>query len=522
MGDWHILPWTYQYVGAAIISITVSIYVLIKSRESHTPKYFFAFGIFAALWQVFNFLHRNAPNEYLSEIFFGLVHIFSLTGITFLFLTMLHLFMENISWEKWLVLVSVIIGTTALVGDVYDFAWTENLGWTYIVKKPWIYIYMGYLIFYVVAILITFVYIAKKYPALRIKVTLIFIGYMGISIIGTVISNLYLTMRPDAPPMDGFLTTVSFILIGLGALIPVTKIKVEGTDEISKLLHNILREVYDALPGSIIGDKFIEFQKYIIEGFGLEKIVEISENYAIKVKFGDDINDLKEIVDSITYGLEAISRILSKNINLDSYVSLINSIYSNIARDAGYAEAKRWLNTFIKKHITFLYRTGIIYKMKSFEEKFLETYCSGKLYIINSESPLKEKERFVRFKDLGIKTMYVTKYMQQIMEKPLCDYSDKNIFIKSIDPCVEDWRNESFVWKNIFEKALQENCGVIIMDCLDILILTMGKVKFDKFVGRVKDFCKNNGITFIGIINKKTVEYSLPKNMLEGGDILLR
>jgi len=521
MGEWHILPWTYQYIGAAIISLIVSIYILIKSRESIVAKYFFVFGMLVTLWQVSTFLHRNAPNAYLSGIFFGLVHIFSFTAMTFLFLAMLHLFKENISWEKWLVLVSVIVGATALIGDAYDFVWVENLGWTYIAEKPWKYLYMSYLIFFVIAMFAAFSYIVKKYPALRSKVTLIFLGYICSSIIGIAISNIYLASHPHSPPIGGFLITASLIMIGVGIMLRPTKIRVESTDKISKLISDIIQEIYESIPGSALGDKYIEFQKIMVKGLGLENIAQISENHTIRINFKGGIDDLKEIVDSMTYGLEAISHLLSRNINLDPYVNLINSVYNNIVKDAGSSEAKRWLNSFIKKHITFLYRTGTIYQIKEFEDDFLETYRNGKLYIIASENPLTEKERFVKFKDLGIKTMYVTKYMQHISEKPFYDYSDKHVYIKSVDPNAEDLSNENYLWKNIFEKALQENCGVIIMDCLDILILTMGEAKFNGFIERVKNFCKSNGMTFIGIINKKTVTYSPPKNMLEGGDILL-
>ena len=128
MNNWHLIPWTLQYLISGIAVILISAFIFTKNRRSLAYQSFF-YGICTATWVILAFLHRIAPTAEMSRFFFRIDLFFVLVGQIFLPMTILCIRNERKAY-LWLGLPAFITGIYSLIKTPYETCWS-NFGWSY-------------------------------------------------------------------------------------------------------------------------------------------------------------------------------------------------------------------------------------------------------------------------------------------------------------------------------------------------------------------------------------------------------
>ncbi len=495
---------------SALVIISVAAYVLKKSPQSWTSRYFFIFGLLIAAWQIAVFLNKNAPNVGISKNFYGIVVFTSLLGTGFLIASML-----NIPKEKWYyVLVVLPVLPFAVYGlfiQPFYMTWTTTYGWTYAFEGNFMMVIGSIAVAHTIAIMIVGAYILKKHPSLKMKIWTILFGWVVINVGGTLLTNIWLNIYPETPPFGGVINLLSFMVIARGIRLPAGEIKAETSSKITNAYLDFLATFYETLQGEELGEKIGKFTLYI-EAMGLNKLVTIKkkEIFLVNIK-GLSFEDLKACVDTLLRGLKSME--VSPAIVRKS-AKVINATYEELKK-TDPDSANEWLDEVVFNHGAFLYSHGaldIFYTGKV--PVAISKYQPGTSYLLITTSPYQQYKGISELIAWGYELLSITKYDRtklDIIEGDRC----------SILPIFTDEKKESIMElqdlnDKILNFYLKSSKAVVFIDCLDTLIISYGGSYVKNFTEHIsRDLPKENNI-LMAVVNSNIVdEHSLDdvKNM---------
>jgi hypothetical protein len=343
-----------------VVSLLVSIYVLKENVKEPSYQSFFAFGLCIAIWEITAFLHRNAPGPELSELFLRIDILFTIIAQQFLLLTILNIRGWNRLYLAIFSPLAVVLPSFFLVR--FKLYYTVY-GWSYIIlEDPISLVNLWFFYIYVIAILITLVVLIWRFPTLRNKFMVIMSGYLIYIAIILVVNLIIFPTNPDFPPLGGIVSLLMFLFIAysfklktpLRAMITPTRTK------IGESLSFFLTEVFNSLPGEIFGRKIFEFNNFLDES-GLGSTARLEKDKLIILR-GEldkrDINELSQLIFNILSYLEE-KRWDPKLV--ESFVCVINTVYSELECLRGKEAAQLFLKSIIEKHGHFLKLTDALY-----------------------------------------------------------------------------------------------------------------------------------------------------------------
>ncbi|MEM3421920.1 MAG: hypothetical protein QW315_06670 [Candidatus Hadarchaeum sp.] len=214
MADWYFIPITLQYLIGSGLIFVVSFFLIMRNPKSWIYRSFFLYGLFAGLWILMAFLHRNAPTAELSADFITLGALFGYTFPAFLLITFLML--KRQTWKNLLVLIPAsIMGVITLLTVPFKIFWTE-FGWSYAYATTWYFtIAVFFNLIYILANLIVGINLirAATTELLRKKYRLLLISYFVFYVVAISITNILLIQYANYPPLGGIISTFAFVAI---------------------------------------------------------------------------------------------------------------------------------------------------------------------------------------------------------------------------------------------------------------------------------------------------------------------
>ncbi len=504
---WHLLPWTGQYLIAAIVITSVSFYILKKNPKSWTSRYFFIFGIFIAIWQITNFLSKNAPNEEMAANFHGIVIFSGLLGSGFLLASMM-----NIPKERWyyviIVLPTVPFALAGLLLQPFFMTWNEMYGWIYTFTENFLILTMIIAVVYTASIGVISFATAHKYPSLKKKVYTILFSWVIVNMLGIFITTMMLELNIIIPRVGGIVNFTSFIIIAYVINQPMGEIKVDTSSELSNIFFELITNLYNSIPGEELGERIVRFQRYI-EVLGLKDVVTMKDRDMFILNVGDlNQNELKKTTEKILKGLK--NKNVEQGVNR-STAKLINYTYK-ILKNTDAKLAQRWLDEIIFDHGAYLYHQGTL---DIFYDKeiplVISKYTPGRAYLITSKKPLDRYKEISELMVWGYRLLSITKYeidSLNIREGERC----------SIFSIFEDDEDGKIVELIDLKKRVSDITSisdqlVIFIDCLDTLVMVYGSSRVYNFLeDLIRDLTDHDNI-FIAAVNSNLIQKEMLKDI---------
>ncbi len=366
---WHFFLWTGQYLIGAFIAIAVSTYILFQNPKSKAYKSFFLYGLCTCLWEIFVFLHRNAPTAVESNFWLRMDGIFQNLLLPFILLTIIYLVKDEL-YYIFIIIPGLLLGVYIFIFANVEVTMTIY-GWSYKNTQSYYFLAMLTFLAYVVSIIVVITIISRKYKlkSLRAKLSIILTAIMGFQVVGMFITNLFLLMNPNYPPFGGILSLLTFLTIAYGIHFRSDKmpdkihaIKPSGNcfEAYSRFLKMFKRDI----PGAELGEDDIRFMENI-EAMGLKDIVSLDSDGNILLDSEKLTREnITEYVDTALRGLKLIpvtSRVMR------SYLDVLKATYEEIKQE-DQGEADRWLDSVIREHGGFLNSQGVLDEFYEFNE----------------------------------------------------------------------------------------------------------------------------------------------------------
>jgi hypothetical protein len=354
MNEWNFVFITIQYLAAGSIAIILGCYVLYKNRQFSSAKFFLGFSVCVFLWQLFIFLHRNAPNAALSKLFFELGSGFASLVYPMLFLVVSFLGNGN-RRHILMVIPNIIFFIYILVYEPINVFWT-TFGWSYeFTQTSSSYILFSLTIFYVI---LNYIWIIKpiresKVPIIRRKYKFILYGFTIMFFVGVVIFNtLLLPIFPNAPPFGGFTAVAGLSMIAYGILLKEKPKEVSfwmARGQLSERLALFLQKFFNSMYEGGLGQAHLRFEKYLKET-GLDESVSFTEGKIVLLKEPS----IHQIVNILNNTLSYLERGEVKEEALSDLIEFWNTIYPLIEVDTV---------DLIKAHENYIRRKKLIYEI---------------------------------------------------------------------------------------------------------------------------------------------------------------
>ncbi|MBN2532313.1 MAG: DUF835 domain-containing protein [Spirochaetales bacterium] len=353
MGDWHLVPWTVQYLIGAVIIIFITVPIFVMNHKSWAYRAFLGFGLSVFFFNLTAFLHRNAPDMNLSAFFYR-IDIFTASLLSPFFLIMI-LFL----WKKKIIYtISLLPGA---IFAIYGFLFTpfkiiwSSYGWSYVFHSIFNILFTICVFLYNISILILIIYLLKKIPLkiLRKKFKIMIIGVLLCNV-GISLTNLILQSFPEFPPFGGVWFTTQFIFIAVAITLKEDRIKLK----LENVYTRFLSAVFDALPGRGLGQNLFEFSRYL-HFTGISDFVAVSGDSFIFDKTDFYKIDLVLVLEKNLQYLENGEYRMKVFRELQD---LFSEAYSYL-----YAESKEKINevfkSIIQNHKKILLESNILYNL---------------------------------------------------------------------------------------------------------------------------------------------------------------
>lgn len=502
MYGWTFLPWTLQYLLAALIVSILSFYVYHKNPNSKTSKYFLVFGCFVIGWQVAAFLHRNAPNPELSRFIFGFVVFFSLLGISILLLTMVNILQKS-KYNYLFVLPTIPIAFFLLLRQPFEIISTQNFGWSYTFTDNIVYLIIltswgNALVIFILGILIT-----KRHPQLKYKMLLVIIGWVFINAIGSVLANIWLVSHSASPPVGGFINIISFLIVAYGISKVSGKISVIHKYKDRKYLidsyHKFIEKINEEIPGKELGENVAKFHDFMI-AMGLEDYIENQDDNIVFNFRNLTEKDIKDLPDLILRVLKQ-QPILNESIKF--YNVLFEETYKYL-REKRKQDARDWVKDMLKRHGPYMKKFGITDLISS-EIEIPDTIIEfelGKAYIIEEEKPDNVYNKLARAIMNGFEGIIITKLKPQRIQKEytLSDVKIYQLTNKKEENNISPKKLET-IHRTISSYKNSSKRIAISFDCIDQLMYANGIDKIIKFLRKLKKTCEEKDIVLLISLN---------------------
>jgi len=355
--------WLLQYLIAAAISLTVSLYAVYQEQKRRPPssalKYFLIFGFLVFVWENAAYLQRSAPTLESASLFLCLLSSSSVLSLPAYLAAILSI-RKKIDVLP-LIFLPGVVNIFIFPFVRYSFYLTDY-GWSYRVadlSAPLLIqtlIYLGYL----TAIVLSLAKLTVEAGArqLRKKYGILLGSFIAFQVIGIPLTNYWLMMNPNLPPLGGILHLATFLSIGYALMIRGEKIPVIPQFRIgdfSRVYSSFLTILYNKMSDTSLGEGFFKFSDFIRDS-GIEEYVKLS-NKGITFKMPRNLNH----VDLINRNLKILERRFESSEILDTYLRVLKAAYQVLGEK---------FSEVIERNKDFLKRSDLIYGIAN--GRFLE------------------------------------------------------------------------------------------------------------------------------------------------------
>ncbi|MBU7031349.1 MAG: hypothetical protein HXS53_02345 [Theionarchaea archaeon] len=498
MGEWHFIWWSLQYLLAFLVIILLSSYVLHRSPQNLSSRFFFMFGISFSLWQILVFLHRNAPSDLASQYFFAASTFFSILGGCFLPLAII-----SIVTYKPYYLLSIIpalaVGIYNLVILPFEMVWVPSFGWAYISRFDHNIIIVASSVIYGILLLYFSTYIWKRYPALRKKISIIVVTFFIMNAIVMMLANMWLNFHPHAPPLGGVINLISFVFVTYGILLsPEYTISSKGVKRVAESYAAFLEGLYHEIPGKELGSSVVRFGD-IIDAMGLSRIVTVDQQGNIIIDSKEfSFDAMGEFADTVIRGIRVLH---IEPTLLASIPHIINISYDEMKEIDGEG-ARRWGETILHDHGAFFNRFGLLDSIDFAGKRpsILTDLAFSNNVLIQSEIPSQIFDELKEVSQWGYEPIFITKYstthisnLFQIPPHHVINIMEVSRRARRLDISIHE-RLEYRI-----DRLLREERDLLlIIDCVDSLIFLGGK---QNTLLLLQNFMNRETVSLVCVVN---------------------
>ena len=502
MSEWHFIWWSLQYLLAFLVIISLSYYVLRRSPQNLSSRFFFIFGIFFSLWQISVFLHRNAPSDTVSQYLFALSTFFSVLGGCFLPLAIISI----VTYKPYYMLSlipAVAVGIYNLAVLPFDMVWGPSYGWSYISRLDHNIIIGASSAIYGILLIYFSVHIWKGYPALRKKISIIVMTFFIMNAVVMMLANMWLTQHPHAPSFGGVINLISFVFVTYGILLPPEyTISSKGVKHVAESYAAFLEKLYHEIPGKELGSSIVRFGD-IIDAMGLSKIVAVDQQGNVIIDSNEfSFDSIGEFADTVIRGVRVLS---IEPTLLESIPQIINVSYDEM-KETDLEGARKWGLTILHDHGAFLNRFGLLDSINFAEGNppILDDLASGRNVLIKSETPSQVYDKLKDVSQWGYEPIFITKYpitrisaLFQILPQHVINVMNAFQTAKKLDVSIHERL------KYRIDHIVKENRDLLlVIDCVDSLIFLGGKLQTLLLLGY---FMNQETISLVCVVNPEIV-----------------
>jgi hypothetical protein len=398
----------------------------------------------------------------------------------------------------------------------FDMVWNPTYGWSYISRLDHNIIIGASSAIYTVLLIYFSVYIWKRYPALRKKITIIVMTFFIMNAVIMVTANIWLNRHPEAPPFGGIINLLSFVFVTYGILLyPTYTISTRGATHVPETYAAFLKQLYSHIPGKELGSSVVRFRD-IIDAMGLKQIVSVDSKGTI-------------IIDSDAFSFDTIggfadtlirgTRVLSLESTLLEWIPRILNVSYDEMKKTDLEGARQWGNNLLRDHGAYLNRWGLIDYIQFAEGMpFLLKELSRKRHmVIESDDPATLYRSVEDIQAWGYDLILITKYspnhvstMVEIVPPSVITLKDVHQRIESTTGSItEELRYE-------INQIMKENEETILLiDCIDSLIFSEGKKRVFRFL---QDLMLYERISLVAVVHPDIVGEDVQhiKRIMEG------
>jgi len=341
--------WLLQYFLGGVFALFVSAYVFSRrslGSKTWTLKGFLLFGLLTALWEFASFFQRAASTPDASASFFYVLLITSSLSQPAYLLTVLSIQKEKRSLV--LVFVPVLLRFFTFFFLTINFV-TTPYGWSYLIASGPAFevgtaVFFGYLF----AIMIILVELARKARSaiLRRKYVILLASFTLFQAIGFPLTNYFLTINHDFPPLGGILQFLTFIGIGVAVMLKEPKLpsSIGGVSSFQEVYLSFLTDFYNSTIDANLGEASFKFTDFLNHSLMADKVSIYEEEITFEAK---DL-DLRDLVNRNLKFLEEAE----DNKLTDSYLRVLN---------AAHLELGDKFDSVIMQNRDFLKSSDLIY-----------------------------------------------------------------------------------------------------------------------------------------------------------------
>lgn len=209
--EWHLVPWTLQYIagGVAVFIISLVVY-LTASKKSWAYRSFLLFGVTTAAWNVFAFLHRNAPSPEVSALYFRLDLLFVGVSWSFLPIMLLFIIRERYSYF-WISLPGAVLSVWGLLSGPFEII-ESYYGWSFKFEPLYGKAFYATSMIYLLTTAIAFAILIRRTKNFRYRIKYIIVtaSYFTIYGVSMILITLVLQNNPKFPPFGGIISLLQF------------------------------------------------------------------------------------------------------------------------------------------------------------------------------------------------------------------------------------------------------------------------------------------------------------------------
>ncbi len=508
MADWNFIPWTIQYLIAVAMVMLISFHIVSKNFKSWTYRSFFFFGISVGSWELFAFLHRNAPTAAMSMEFLGLDTFFGVLTPAFLLAMFLTLLRDGERLHNYLILVpSLILGILAILTKPFEVFWT-NFGWGYRFTFGWFVTSFALLILiYVFSIVISAGMLIRrsKTTTSRKRYIGVLAGFIAFYTIGMSISNFILSSNPNIPPLGGIFIILTFLAVAYSFILPPEKImekRVFGTkkmtlvqDQFRKFLVDLLK----AVPGKELGENTVIFRRFL-DRTGLNEVVSFKEGQII---FEEDKLPSLNLLDSLNKILDYMKRQVWAIAAIENFAELFVHAYETVSLTSKF-DADNWLDRILRRHGVFLSNYGVLDKMPKDVDlpPIFKLLKPGVARIFEEEEPilgyttLKDATRY------GFRTVCVSRFEPKKVRQTY-GLSDSTIVWVTFGKTEEEAMPPDKLDALKVMISELDAVSVVLLDCFVEIKIVNGFEKAISFLKEIKDLCRKKRLALLVSIDPR-------------------
>jgi hypothetical protein len=331
------------------LSLSIVIYVLLKRPRTWALKGFLIYGLLVSIWEFTAYLHRTAPDEGTSRIFFTIMIIASYFSLALYLLTIL-----SVREVRKYFLLTIIPAIGVFAFPFSDAISTFRLfGWSYEIAGNGIGIILAAALYggYLFATAVTLLMLTKQARSrlLKKKYFILLVSYIAFQAIGFSITNYFINSDPDFPPWGGLLNFLTLLFIGYAVAIKEEKIPLTlhiDARDFSKVYSSFLTVLYNYTAGTSLGEESFKFLDFIQESDIKNQVTLFEKGITFQQSVALDIPQL------ISKNLSILEQNFRDTEVVDYYLRILN---------AGFLLLGMQFNDIIKEHEEFLKQSDLIY-----------------------------------------------------------------------------------------------------------------------------------------------------------------